>query len=195
MTIRPDVCPQCPFRRKSPPGYLGNNHAAPFLNAALTDEGIGCHMLIDQTLPRQQWIEAEAAAPRCRGAMIMCNNQFKEPRSKEAQREFRKVERDPAIFQWNEEFIYHHCGGREANPAGQFELVPTYTSGNMAARTIRARTRKAARAIAARLMDTGHFQCVQMRHWRTSRGQNTYIVLHSEFLNEGSKPAKDNAGA
>lgn len=110
LKVRPQVCDQCPFRRLSAPGWLGENRPEDFAYIATEGQGIACHSLVDQE-NEQRRRQQEKSAARCRGALVMMANSCKLPVSKELAALRRTVQVDPAIFSHEQEFIAHHRSG------------------------------------------------------------------------------------
>ena len=40
-------CRECPWRKTSPPGYMGGNDIVEYGNAVRTDDRVPCHLLVD----------------------------------------------------------------------------------------------------------------------------------------------------
>jgi len=110
-------CNQCPFRKVSAAGWLGDATAEDFIQSALNDELMPCHSTVDYT--KKDWktkmMTAKSQVQHCAGARIMYRNQCK--RSKDAT--FMAAERDgkvanvepsEAVFTWRNEFLEHHHG-------------------------------------------------------------------------------------
>jgi len=108
MKVCDKVCKECPFRRKSAQGYLGKNNPHDFLRAAMSDESVACHLKVNQELKREEWLEAESQAPRCRGALTMMNNQCKLPHDPMMAGLVSTVGKDKNVFTWSQEFIDYH---------------------------------------------------------------------------------------
>lgn len=106
---RKDACRQCPFRRKSAPGWLGDTTPEQFLAATIhQDEHMPCHMAINYE--KADWVENQLPkAAHCAGSLIFMRNQLKRPIDKELCEMMDKVEPDiKNIFQWPHEFLAHH---------------------------------------------------------------------------------------
>jgi hypothetical protein len=84
-------CKECPWRRKSPRGWLGGVVPADVYVATAHGEGqIDCHMMTDV---------------QCAGAGIFRSNVLKDPRNKK----LLVLPRDHAeVFSSSEEFLKHH---------------------------------------------------------------------------------------
>lgn len=109
MKVVKKMCKECPFRRTSAQGYLGNNKAEPFAHNAMLDHSVACHMSMRQELPREEWERLEREAPRCRGALTMMRNTCKLPRDPEMSALVKTVEPDRVnVFSQVAEFIQYH---------------------------------------------------------------------------------------
>lgn len=107
--VRTKICRECPFQRKSLPGWLGSNDPETFAAIAMSDSSIACHTSMDQTLPRSKWLEKEAEAPRCRGALTMMKNKCQVPRDPKMAELVRLVPADRvSVFSNQIEFINYH---------------------------------------------------------------------------------------
>lgn len=103
-------CGECPFRRKSAPGWLGPWKPNELL--LLLGRGVfACHM----TIPRNEKVEGDD--PRlqaCAGAVIFLNNKIERARNPEiaAHQDAMKASASPelcaSVFQWAHEFLEHH---------------------------------------------------------------------------------------
>lgn len=113
MTVRQTICGECPFRRKAAPGWLGANAPEEFAEMAVSDNSIGCHTQVNQSLPKGEWQVAEANAPRCRGAMTMMRNMCKLPRHPATAALQRTVPADrDEVFSHPSEFVEFHNAAR-----------------------------------------------------------------------------------
>lgn len=122
------ICRECPFRRESWPGYLGNDNPTEFVNKAEAGVAMPCHMKVDYEQP--DWEARAASAPLCRGALTYLQNNGKRPYVPPVEvpiPEFLRaeipvvldaldngdVEPDrETVFTWRHEFIDHHQKGR-----------------------------------------------------------------------------------
>jgi hypothetical protein len=117
-------CKDCPWRRASSPGWLGDGDPEYFLSSALADEFGGvheehgsyaepCHLTVDYS--DDAWAEKPEEVQVCVGALIFYRNvdQFKLPRQPERSELICSVEPDhEAVFSTPEEFREHHTGER-----------------------------------------------------------------------------------
>lgn len=110
-----EPCKQCPFRRKSPAGWLGDAAPQEFIEATMADELMPCHTTVNYD--RKDWQEEmmteKSKVQHCAGARILYRNQCK--RSKDAtymaaDRAGKVVEVEPSkdVFTTKDEFLTHH---------------------------------------------------------------------------------------
>jgi len=100
-------CGECPFRRKSIPGWLGADNAAGFMATTMADHPMPCHSTVDYE--RADWnddlFSAETEARYCAGALIFFANIGKLSRDRNRPR----LPADPKnVFKTPAEFIAHH---------------------------------------------------------------------------------------
>jgi hypothetical protein len=99
-------CSDCPFRRKSMPGWLGAGSPESFIQCINTDDILPCHQTIDYE--DRNWKEKWAAQTTgnvCAGALIMMANMCKHPRDPA----FPSMPRDrETVFATPLEFVRHH---------------------------------------------------------------------------------------
>jgi hypothetical protein len=104
------ACKECPFRRASIPGWLGESSGKPM-------EFIGPHWQADLPLPCHLTVNWEsdnsqgraAEAPLCFGLLTMMKNSAKMPRDPELAAAVRSVERNTdEFFTHLGEFVQHH---------------------------------------------------------------------------------------
>lgn len=100
-------CRECPFRRKSLPGYLGNSNPEEFAATVMADTRMPCHLTVDYE--REDWAErAERNAEYCYGALVFFSNTCKLSRDPERPR---APADHTAVFSTMGEFLAHHQGG------------------------------------------------------------------------------------
>lgn len=100
-------CAQCPWRRDSLRGWLGEDTPADFAATAESDERMPCHITVDYE--REDWREQADSAPRCAGRAVYLRNRCKVPRDREEAEFVRSVERDADnVFTTAAAFIAHH---------------------------------------------------------------------------------------
>lgn len=102
-------CIECPFRRKSAPGWLGADTPEGFIATSEAEFRMPCHMHVDYE--DDNWEELAAEAPQCAGRAIHFKNRCKMPRNPEIAGLVREVERNVEdVFMFPQEFIDHHNG-------------------------------------------------------------------------------------
>jgi len=114
MTADRDIvrlaCRECPFRRASAAGYLGECSHDPHEFVDLhwhTDLPLPCHMAVDWENPDAQEIAMEAAL--CRGFLILLHNSCKLPHNRDLADAVRSMEPDhERFFSRLDEFCEHH---------------------------------------------------------------------------------------
>lgn len=103
-------CSDCPFRRKSMPGWLGAGSPESFLDCIQRDEPLPCHQTIDYDDPA--WLEkwtAQEGGSMCAGALVFMANKLQRPKT----RGFPTMPPDKdQVFANSLEFVRHH---REAS--------------------------------------------------------------------------------
>jgi hypothetical protein len=101
---RKKPCKECPFRRKSAPGWLGRDTPEGFITTAMADHPMPCHLEVDYE--QKDWRTQAASAPLCAGALIFFANTCKLSRDPERPR----LKPDRAnVFNNPREFIEHHA--------------------------------------------------------------------------------------
>lgn len=108
MTVRSDICNECPFRKNAGAGWLGANTPEDFAIVATSDTSVSCHLTVYQDQEEDSWAKAEAAAPRCRGALAMMSNMCKLPMNKEIAILRKSVPANPDVFAHSAHFIAFH---------------------------------------------------------------------------------------
>lgn len=101
-TIKP--CHQCPYRKDSARGYLGENSYKPqlFLEQLEFDDLHPCHLSVN-------WEEEDFnKSSVCVGALQFMNNSCKLHRNIEIARLQKMVGRNENILSFNHNFIKHH---------------------------------------------------------------------------------------
>lgn len=117
-------CNDCPFRRKSVPGWLGTADPDWFVSAALADEYVDsndacgdvfaapCHQTIDYSDPRWNVTQLPDAEV-CVGSTIFYRNvdPYKLPRQEQRSEMVAAVKPDhDTVFSTPDEFLDHHNG-------------------------------------------------------------------------------------
>lgn len=118
MSYRPACtrpCSECPFRRKSTPGWLGAATPQSFIIEISMERPLPCHTSIDYEI--DDWSSAWATQQIgliCAGSLILSANMSKLPRD----RMFPRMRRNTKlVFSNHIEFIKHH----EAAPVRSWE--------------------------------------------------------------------------
>ena len=114
----PRPCRECPFRRAAAPGWLGGHDAAYFVETALSDYGLACHLTIGFT---DDGALRRCAPRQCHGAARFAANHCKSPRH---------APRLPAnkdeFFATRDEFRRHHASRPAATtPRARRPAKPT----------------------------------------------------------------------
>lgn len=106
-------CKDCPFRRKSLPGWLGDNDLEDFTIAAVSDVPMPCHLT--PGAGAAPGFEMHPNASQCAGRGIFLSNMCKSPRDKD----ILKLPADrEAVFSRPQEFVEHHSRGEMKIVAG-----------------------------------------------------------------------------
>lgn len=106
------ACVECPFKRNSAPGYLGEVSYQPevFLQQ-INGPAMPCHLSID-------WEEKSEAkfdkAKECVGALQFMNNSFKMSRDVQTAKLQKEFGKSDEIFSKTIEFINHHKNEKAA---------------------------------------------------------------------------------
>jgi hypothetical protein len=110
-------CNQCPFRRASAAGWLGDATPEEFIASALADELMPCHSTVNYESKnwKSEMAKSTSKVQHCAGARIMYANQCK--RSKhptymklDALGKIKPVEPSKDVFTWRQEFLSRHNG-------------------------------------------------------------------------------------
>ena len=108
-------CSQCPFRKVSLPGWLGDTTPQEFIETTLADGLMPCHKTVDYENPNWKFhmIFPDSDVQHCAGARIFYRNRFKISRNplflmEEAEGRVVEVEKSDKVFKTAEEFIAHH---------------------------------------------------------------------------------------
>lgn len=96
-------CNQCPWRRASAPGWLGDSTPGDFWWTAEQDTRMPCHNHIDYE--RKDWKKQIEKVPQCAGRAIAFANRCKLPRDKALLRLPADKEK---VFSTPQEFLDHH---------------------------------------------------------------------------------------
>lgn len=99
----PKPCSDCPFRRKSMPGWLGAGSPESFIDCMQRDEPLPCHQTIDYDNPHWlvEWMHQKNGR-MCAGALIFMANKLQ-------RHPFQKMDKDyENVFSNTLEFVRHH---------------------------------------------------------------------------------------
>lgn len=101
-------CNQCPYRRASPPGWLGDSTPSEFMAQTLYEENhMPCHAAVDYE--KENWRDKLAKAPHCAGSLIFMHNHCYLPRDPDLTKKRNNVEPDhEKVFSHHSEFTAHH---------------------------------------------------------------------------------------
>ncbi len=103
-------CKECPFRKESAPGYLGEVSYNPqaFL-MQMEFQPIPCHLQVDWSDEEDVEMAADIAYTNpCIGSLQFLRNSCKLPWDKTYAEMQKAVNPNPNVFQWKHEFIQHH---------------------------------------------------------------------------------------
>jgi len=99
-------CKECPFRRKSLPGYLGNSNPKEFIETTMADTPMPCHLTVDYE-DEDGAEKAEEEAEYCYGALVFFSNTCK--LSRDPERPKAPADHDE-VFSHKMQFLEHHEG-------------------------------------------------------------------------------------
>lgn len=107
-------CKECPFRKNSSPGWLGELSYRPdvYING-LEHTIIPCHMKVDWDEAEERNVIVDGEENPCIGALQFCANSLKYPRGARMEGTtynalISSVKPNPDVFKWGGEFIKHH---------------------------------------------------------------------------------------
>jgi hypothetical protein len=103
----PKICNDCPFRRKSAPGWLGNSSPEGFIDCIQRDEPLPCHQTIDYDDPHwlAKWMRQRDTGRMCAGALTLMANKLQRAHTPGFPTMPRDVEN---VFSNSVEFVRHH---------------------------------------------------------------------------------------
>lgn len=110
MRLVKKPCRECPFRKDSWKGYLGDVSGQPevYLEQLEHSTPIPCHLTVDWESP--DYLEEVKQAPACIGALQFMNNSCKLSKFKNIIELQEEAGKNDQIFKWSPEFIKHHKG-------------------------------------------------------------------------------------
>lgn len=102
------TCKECPFRKDSIKGYLGEASYDPetFLEQLEFRQPIPCHMTVNWQ--SDNFVNEMRKAPACIGALQFMNNSCKLSRFKKIMDLQDKAGKNNKIFMWSADFIKYH---------------------------------------------------------------------------------------
>jgi hypothetical protein len=107
-------CKECPFRRNSVPGWLGDLSGQPevFVDA-IDNTIIPCHMRVEWDEEMEENLVIDGEQNPCIGALSFCKNSVKFPRAARQKGTayynlIKQAVENPDVFQWRNEFVKHH---------------------------------------------------------------------------------------
>jgi hypothetical protein len=102
-------CSDCPWRRNSRRGWLGEDKPVSFFRSTITNEGeFPCHLDINYDDPN--WRKTQLAnASLCAGQLIFFRNWLKTPRIPVLAAAVRAVHTSRKVFETPTEFLRHHA--------------------------------------------------------------------------------------
>lgn len=108
MNQHTSPCGECPWRKTSVPGWLGNSTVLEFLAQAESGIRMPCHCAVDYD--RDDWQDQIEEVPRCAGHAIYLKNRCKLPFESGLKTFVNSVERNDNVFTRPDEFVKHHGG-------------------------------------------------------------------------------------
>lgn len=105
-----EPCKECPFRRSSPAGWLGEHETSQEIaNIVLFDGFFPCHMEVTkETEKGVPFDEAVQTSSSCIGSLAFMNNQFKRSRDHAIAKEQDQVGQRDDCFKFAVEMRAHH---------------------------------------------------------------------------------------
>lgn len=105
---RTTPCAVCPWRTRSPRGYVGADEPVHFYWQSITHENpMPCHEQIDYSDPEWQTTQLPDA-DLCAGGLIHFRNICKAPRDPQMYAAYRAVKPSKAVFGWHTDWFRHH---------------------------------------------------------------------------------------
>lgn len=104
------VCTECPFRRESAPGWIGEHKdVREIINIVQFDGHFPCHMEVTKRTNRgEPFKDAVSESPFCKGALHFMRNSCKRHADPAVQEQVEKAGKSKAIFTWPAEMEEHH---------------------------------------------------------------------------------------
>lgn len=107
-----EPCPQCPFRKKALPGWLGSAPPEEFTEGVNLEIAMPCHMTVDYRNPNWRDTLHGDKAARCAGASAFAANCAKMPRNSIFREHVEAVGKRDDVFETPQDFIDHHRASR-----------------------------------------------------------------------------------
>lgn len=101
-------CKECPFRKDSPPGWIGTHSSAQeIVDIVKHDQYFPCHMKVDYNDP--DWKDKITEKPHCVGGLAFMNNSCKVSRDPVIAAMQKDVGRRDDVFSFGHEMVEHHA--------------------------------------------------------------------------------------
>lgn len=105
-------CNQCPFRKKSLPGWLGDASPEQFMATVMQDHEMPCHSTVDYSDPRWRRSLSTKKVSYCKGSLIFFANICKLSRDRDRP----TAEPSEDVFRSPQEFLNHHKSLEKKKP-------------------------------------------------------------------------------
>lgn len=120
---RTTPCAECPFKRRSLQGWLGNSTPLEFIRTTMAEHEMPCHMQVDYE--QEDWREQQEEVSLCAGSLILFRNFYKRPRDGKLAEAVERVRRNTQlVFTTPWQFLKHHYRGKvPEDQFGHFDQV------------------------------------------------------------------------
>lgn len=110
MKANKKPCGECPYRKNSIEGWLGEDSHNPtrFLQQLEGPMIHPCHKAVDYEQSSEEVDEQSINAPRCAGALQFMNNSLMLSKYKEVAQLQKELGKNPDVMQFKHNFIKHH---------------------------------------------------------------------------------------
>lgn len=105
-------CKQCPFRKQSLPGWLGDASPEQFIATVMNDEEMPCHSTVDYTDKHWRRSLRTKKVSYCKGSLIFFSNICKLSRDRARP----TAEPSEDVFRSPQEFLKHHTSLEKKRP-------------------------------------------------------------------------------
>lgn len=111
--MKKNPCTECPFRKLSLAGWLGESSGEPesFL-APMEHHIMPCHMKVKWDEEENRRLIVEGEANPCIGALQFCQNSMKYPRGARSPGPYKdlydQAKPNEDVFKWQIDFVKHH---------------------------------------------------------------------------------------